>query len=130
VTGDPTFYQVAGIGFNFNQDAGTDGGTTSALGTINIGNSITVSVTKSGSLLGNSALRVQLTDANNKFYCYGGQVQSGVPIPISQFNTTCWNNMGESATSSMLFKRVDVQVTGSVSTDEPFAFCLTNVSVE
>ena len=130
VTGDPTFYQLAGIGFNFNQDVGIDGGTASALGTINIGNSITVSVTKSGSLLGNSALRVQLTDTNNKFYCYGGQVESGVPIPIGQFNTTCWNNMGEFATPSTLFKRVDVQVSGSASTDEPFAFCLTNVSVE
>jgi cellulose 1,4-beta-cellobiosidase len=130
VTADPTYYQVAGIGFNFNQDVGADGGAAGALGTISISKSITVSVSKSGTLVGNSSLRLQLTDVNNKFYCYGGRLDSGVPIPIGQFNTTCWDNKGEFATSSTLFKRVDVQVPGSASTDQAFAFCLTDVSVE
>jgi hypothetical protein len=53
-----------------------------------------------------------------------------VPIPIGNFNTKCWDNSGTYATSSTPFKRVDVLVPGSASTDEPFAFCLTNVVVE
>ena len=163
VTADPTYNQVAGVGFNFNQslagtevdggagvdvsveiDGGTgvdasveidggvaiDGGAAGALGTLAIGKSITVSVAKSGTLAGNAALRVQLTDVNNNFYCYGGALQSGVPIPIGNFNTKCWNNSGTYATSSTLFKRVDILVPGTASTDEAFAFCLTNVSVE
>jgi Glycosyl hydrolase family 12 len=136
VTADPSYSQVAGVGFNLHQDLGVDagvdvdGGATSSMDSITIGNSITVSLAKSGTGVGNSALRLQLTDANNNFYCYGGQLNSGVPIPITQLNTKCWDNSGTFATSSTPFKRVDVIVPGSASTDEPFAFCLTNVSVE
>jgi cellulose 1,4-beta-cellobiosidase len=151
VTGDPTYNQVAGVGFNLNQDltGGTvdggvavdggvdsdggvavDSGAAGGVGAINIGTSITVSLAKSGTLAGNSALRLQLTDVNNNFYCYGGTLQSGVPIPIGRFNTQCWSNAGQFAKPSTLFKRVDVLVPGTASTEEPFAFCLSDVVVE
>jgi cellulose 1,4-beta-cellobiosidase len=167
VTGDPTYNQVAGLGFNFNQGAGAgkggavdggtavdvpaevdaaegdaavegdagegapvDGGAAASLGTITIGKSITVSVAATGGLKGNNSLRVQLMDVNNNFYCYGGALNSGVPIPIGKFNTQCWSNTGTYATASTLFKRVDVLVPGTASTDQPFAFCLTNVTVQ
>jgi hypothetical protein len=156
VTADPTYNQVAGVGFNINQGiggdgtAGIDGGTASidggtsidggiasvdgggsgSVGTITIGTSLTVSVEKSGTLPGNSALRVQLMDANNNFYCYGGKLNSGVAIPVGAFNTKCWDNSGKSATPSTRFKRIDVLVPGAASSAEAFAFCLTNVSVE
>jgi cellulose 1,4-beta-cellobiosidase len=151
VTGDPTYNQVAGVGFNLNQDlagatvdggeaidggvdsdggVAVDSGAAGWVGAINIGTSITVSLAKSGTLAGNSALRLQLTDVNNNFYCYGGALQSGVPIPIGRFNTQCWSNAGQSAKPSTLFKRVDVLVPGTASTEEPFAFCLSNVVVE
>jgi hypothetical protein len=156
VTADPTYNQVAGVGFNINQGiggdgtAGIDGGTASidggtsidgglasfdgggsgSVGTITIGTSLTVSVEKSGTLPGNSALRVQVMDANNNFYCYSGKLNSGVAIPVGAFNTKCWDNSGKFATPSTRFKRVDVLVPGAASSDEAFAFCLTNVSVE
>lgn len=157
VTGDPSYSQVAGVGFNLNQalggasgpiDAGmsldgdiasspdadggatSDGGSTGGLGAITVTTSITVSLTKSGALAGNSALRLQLTDVNGVYYCYGGRLQSGAPIPVGKLNTRCWDDSGTFATSSTLFKRVDVLVPGSASSDEPFAFCLTGVSVQ
>ncbi len=160
VTADASYSQAAGVGFNLNQDpvgggvdagmsidasiddgldggmsradggTASDGGVTSALGTITIGNSITVSVARAGTLPGNSALRLQLTDVNGNYYCYGGALQSGVPIPVAQLNTKCGDNSGAFATSSTLFKRLDVLVPGSASTEEPFAFCLTDVSVQ
>lgn len=164
VTADPTYNQVAGVGFNLNQDqtvdAGVasleddggrtdggndangndanndsgdyvgDGGMPRSVGSITIAKSISVSVTKSGTLGGNSALRVQLTGGDGSFYCYGGRLESGVPIPIGQFNTKCWDNSGKFANPSTPIKRVDVLVPGTASTDEPFAFCLTDVSVQ
>ena len=72
----------------------------------------------------------QLTDSNNNFYCYVGRWTSGVAIPTAQFNTRCWDNSGTFATSSLLFKRVDILVPSNAPTDAPFAYCLTNVSVE
>jgi cellulose 1,4-beta-cellobiosidase len=150
VTGDLSYLQLAGLGFNFNQgarasttvdagagldggaiDAGTvDGDGGSAVGTIVIPKSITVSVDKFGTLPGNTALRVQLTDKDNNSYCYGGKLVSGTPIPIDQFNETCWNNKGKFATATTAIKRADVLVPGAASGDLPFSFCLTNVSVE
>lgn len=158
VTADPSYNQVAGIGFNLEQalgrgfgaDAGLDtdgggesdggastdgggeseGGAAGGMGSITIPNSIAVSVAKSGSLSGNSALRLQLTDVDDNFYCYGGALNSGVPIPIAKLNTQCWSNSGVYATPSTRFKRVDVLVPGSASTDETFAFCLTGVTVQ
>ena len=62
--------------------------------------------------------------------CYAGRWTSGVAIPIAQFNTRCWDNSGAFATSSLLFKRVDILVPSNAPTDAPFAYCLTNVSVE
>jgi len=137
---------VAGIGFNLNQDVAVaggvpgsavdggaagpsdDGGIVASLGTITIPNSITVSVTRTGTLTGNSSLRVQMTDVNGLDYCYGGSMADA--IPIGKFNTMCWNNTGDAATSSTLFRRVDIIVPSSASTEQDFAYCLTNVSVQ
>jgi cellulose 1,4-beta-cellobiosidase len=131
VTADPTYESVAGLGFNLSQETESDGGVdASSVDGITIGQSITITVEKSGALSGNSTLRVQLTDSNNDFYCYAGQWISGVAIPITQFNTQCWNNSGTFATSSTLFKRVDILVPSNASTDESFAYCLTNVAVK
>jgi hypothetical protein len=152
VTADPSYSQTAGIGFNLNQggdagvseDAGvdTDGGALSdggasadgvvrsALETITIPKSLTVSYSKVGTFAGNNSLRAQIMDADNNYYCYGGKLVSGAPIPIDQFNTTCWNNKGKFATPTTRIKRVDVVVPGRVSTDMSFSFCLTNVTVE
>lgn len=152
VTADPTYNQVAGIGFNLNQggnavaseDAGvdSDGGATvdgaaaadagmsSALGTITVPKSITISVSNAGTFAGNNSLRPQIMDADGNYYCYGDKLVSGTPIPINKFNTTCWNKQGKSATPTTPIKRIDVLVPGSASTDLPFSFCLTNVTVE
>jgi cellulose 1,4-beta-cellobiosidase len=132
VTADPTFLSVAGLGFNFSQDAGNDGGVdANSIDGITIGQSITIAVEKSGALAGNSALRVELTDSNGHYYCaIEGKWTSGVAIPITRFNTHCWDNSGTFATPSMLFRRVDILVPSSASIDQPFAYCLTNVSVE
>jgi hypothetical protein len=168
VTGDPSYSQVAGVGFNLNQDrvgrdastgsandasvsadlgvdggmgldggaslvdGGTvpDGGVTGVLGSITIANSIAVSIAKTGSPAGNTVLRLQLTAADGTYYCYGGGLQSNVAIPVGQLNTKCWDNSGAFATPSTQFKRVDVLVPGSASSDAPFAFCLTGVSVQ
>jgi hypothetical protein len=136
VSADTTYHATAGLGFMLNQDllvdggaTGADGGTIPPIGTITIPNSITVTVAKSGgSLQGNSYLRVQLTDVDGNRFCHA--VALDAPIPIGQFNTACWNNTGAAATSSTAFTRVDVIVPSSAASEEDFAFCITNVSVQ
>jgi hypothetical protein len=86
---------------------------------------------KFGTGSGNSALRVQLTDSNNHYFCaLEGTWSSGQPIPITHFNSKCWDNSGSYATPTMSFKRVDVLVPSSAPVDRAFAFCLTEVSLQ
>ena len=129
---DPTYDSVAALGFNLNQDIAIDAGSTSnPIHGISIPNSITVTVQKSGSFAGNSVLRLELTDSDGQFYCaYEGHWTSGTPIPITQFNSKCWDNTGTFASPSLLFQRVDVLVPSNQYVDQPFSYCLTNVSVE
>jgi hypothetical protein len=133
ITADPTYQSVAGVGFTLNQDAttavaaGVDGGV--APGTITVPNTITISVAKSGDgMTGNLSLRAQLTDPNGVAYCYGGSMAA--PIPITKFNTKCWNNTGDFATSTTPFAKVDVIVPSAAASDQLFSYCITNVVVQ
>ena len=145
ITADPTYASVAGVGFNLNQEyivggapapavdggaagSSTDGGAVSLPAAITIPNTITLSITKNGTMTGNSSLRAQLTDENGVDYCYGGSMAK--PIPITKFNTACWNNTGDFATPTTPFTRLDVIVPSSASTEQDFSYCLTDVVVE
>jgi hypothetical protein len=140
VTKDPTYQSAAALGFNLQQTppgdvgtgAGIDAGLSAApLGTVTIPTSIAVTVKKFGAGSGNSALRVQLTDSNDHFFCaLEGSWSSGQPIPITHFNSKCWDNSGTYATPTMSFKRIDVLVPSSAAVDRPFSFCLTAVTLQ
>jgi hypothetical protein len=105
-----------------------DGGDIAPIGTITIPNSLTVAITKSDSLGGDSSLRLQLKDVDGNLFCYAGPLNE--VIPIDKLNTQCWNNKGDFATSSTLFTRLDVIVPSSATTDLPFSYCLANVTVQ
>jgi hypothetical protein len=140
IEADTTYNSTAGLGFNLNQEpvaggADPDGGASlddggPPLGSITIPNSITVSVVKSGgSLSGNNSLRAQLMSVDGQRYCYGGSLTE--PIPITSFNTACWNNtLGEFATPSMAFTRLEIMVPSAAASERDFSYCLTNVTVQ
>lgn len=140
VSADTSYRATAGLGFMLNQevlvpgaaqelDASIDGGAIPPVGSITVPTSITVTVAKSGTdLAGNSSLRVQMTDVNGNLFCYGGAMDA--PIPIEKFNTKCWNNSGDAATPSTAFTRLDVIVPSSSSSERPFSYCITNVTVQ
>ena len=132
VTADSTYESVAGLGFNLSQDTVDDASATATtLGGVMILKSIAITIQKTGEVSQNTALRVQLTDSNDHFFCaLEGQWTSGTAIPITQFNTKCWDNTGAYATPSMSFKRVDILVPSTTSGDRGFSYCLTSVAVE
>jgi len=137
VSADPTYHATAGVGFELNQDVlvdggidngNVDGGAISPIGTTTIPNSITVAITRAPAVGGNSSLRLQLKDVDGNLFCYAGPLNE--VIPIGKFNTQCWNNKGDFATSSTLFTRLDIIVPSSATTDLPFSYCLTSVTVQ
>lgn len=105
-----------------------DGGLISPIGVITIPTSIAVSLSRSNRLGGNTSLRAQLTDVNGNIFCYGGPLNDA--IPITQFNTMCWNNKGTFATPTTPFTRLDIIVPSSATTDLEFGYCLTNVVIQ
>jgi hypothetical protein len=124
VTADTTFHSAAGLGFYLSQNSGGTVGATA------IPNSITIT-TYAGSGTGNSFLRVQLTDNVGNDYCVMENTWvSGASIPITRFNTACWNNSGTYATSSMPFQELDLIVPSTGSGDRPFDFCLLDVTIQ
>jgi hypothetical protein len=142
ITADKTYQSVAGVGFTLNQDktVAVDGGVTLdagapgvdaglRVGTVTIPHSIAISLERSGdNMAGNRSLRAQLTAANGDLYCYGGSLVDA--IPITKFNTKCWNNTGDYAIASTPFTKLDVIVPSSAASDLEFSYCITNVVVQ
>lgn len=135
IEADSTYHATAGMGFMLNQDpvaavdaAAIDGGAIPTVGSITIPNTVAVNLVKSGNLTGNNSMRLQLVDVEGKLFCYGGALNA--PVPITKFNTACWNNTGDFATPSTLFTRLDVIVPSSAAIQQDFSYCLTSVSVQ
>ncbi len=135
ISADQTYNSTAGIGFYLNQDVGSGfplgvdaGADAGRFGTISIPNSLSVSITKSGKFNGNNSLRAQLIAEDGTSYCYGGALN--VPIPITKFNSKCWNNEGDFATPSTLFRKLEIMVPSTAATEVDFAYCLTDVTVQ
>jgi hypothetical protein len=145
ITADKTYNSVAGVGFALNQDkavavdggvavdsgaagtAGVDAG--GPVGTITIPHTIAITVERSGDKMGgNLSLRAQLTAANGDLYCYGGSLNDA--IPVTKFNTKCWNNTGVYATASTPFTKLDIIVPSSAASDLEFSYCIANVVVQ
>ncbi len=133
ISADTTYNSTAGIGFYLNQDVGAriwPGVDAAAVpvGTITVPNSLSVSITKSGTFNGNTSLRAQLVDQDGNRFCYGGPLN--VPIPITDFNTMCWNNTGDFAKPTTTFERLEIMVPSSAVSEEDFSYCLTGVTVQ
>jgi hypothetical protein len=129
MSADSSYASVVGIGFNFNQNL-VDGGDAGGVGTLAITDSITVTTALFGGAVGNSALRLQLTDADGNYYCVeAGAWQSGTPIPISKFKQACWGGSGSdtAAFPGILARRLDVIVPGTTF-DRDFSYCLTDLA--
>ena len=102
----------------------------SSTGSIAAPASITVTTALGNTSAGNAALRVVLQDPTGNTWCVeAGQWASGHPIPISSFNTACWNGAGTNLTQGTAIQSISLQVPADLVLERPFSFCLTGVSV-
>jgi len=127
VFADATYNSAAGVGFNLNQDA-----VSGAVQSVAAPASITVSTIVTGSLAGNWAMRVQISDTLTGInWCVeAGKWASGTPIPITAFNTACWDNSGSSLSPGAPISSINIVVPSEATTDRPFSFCLAGVTVD
>jgi hypothetical protein len=127
VAQDATFASGAGLTFDVNQAQSTAG--SNPLDTIPAPTSVTVTLVNPGG----SPIRVQLSnwsDTTSPAYCVdSGHFQSGQPIPITSFNTKCWDNSGTFLSVGTPINTIAMYTYGSSTAPTPFSFCLTGVTM-
>ena len=119
VGADVTYQSVAGLGFNLNQNMAGD-----PLGYVAAPAFLTVDA-----FLASGFARVQLSGANGNYYCVeAGKWAPGVPIPITNFNTSCWDNSGMTLYQGSPVSAINLVVPSNATAMSRFALCLTNVT--
>jgi hypothetical protein len=131
VTTDTSYNTVVGVGFNLNQ---AQAGGTGSEKTVAAPASVTVDATLSSDK-GGAAARIQIvsgTGASAVNYCVeSGTWTPGTPIPIGNFNTSCWDTAATGAmalTAGTQITSIDIVIPSSATDDRPFAACLTGVT--
>ena len=124
VTADSSYHSAAGLSFYLRRLVG------GPIGAVPIPVGIAIT-TYGGNQTGNDFLRVQLTDSYGNDYCVmENKWASGVSIPITKFNTACWDNSGVYASATSPMQELDLIVPSTGAGDRPFEFCLLDVAVQ
>ena len=123
VAANPTYVSYAGAGVDVNQVSASSGSTVDSL--VIDAKYIVVSFTNQAG----SPLRVQLNDASNNDWCYDiSDATSPVTIPLTSFNTRCWDNSGAAFMPGTAITTIQLLVPGDSVVDRPFNFCLLGVT--
>jgi hypothetical protein len=119
VGANPTYVAWAGAGFNVNQ---SNGGAVDSL--ILNAKTITISFKNAAG----SPLRLQLNDAASNNWCYELGSSSGqITIPLTSFNTHCWDNTGNYFVPGTAITTIQMVVPGDAMVDRSFDFCMLGV---
>lgn len=124
VTADSTYNSVAGVGFNLNQtQAGGTPGTVAAPATITVGAYLDTATM--------AYARIQIVDAAGTAYCVKeGTWTSGTAIPITTFNSACWDTTTAGATAlaaGAQIQSVHILIPSDATANHPFSMCLLSV---
>jgi hypothetical protein len=121
VAADVTYNTAVGVGFNLNQDV-----TGGALGSVAAPQYITVNAAMP---LGGGFTRVQLSGADGLYYCVdAGKWASGLTIPITAFDTSCWDGTGKMLMPGMPITAINLLFPSDATAYRPFSACLLGVS--
>jgi hypothetical protein len=122
VGANPTYVSWAGAGFNVNQTAS---GAVDPL--VLNARVIVLSYTNAAG----SQLRLQLNDAASNNWCYElGGSSSSATIPLTSFNTHCWDNSGTYFVPGTAITTIQMVVPGDSVVDRPFDFCMQGVQFQ
>jgi len=125
VAANPTYISYAGAGFSVNQPSSSTGGPADLLA-INA-KVMTVSFTNPG----NSPLRIQMNDPANDNWCYDiSNATSPITIPLTLFNTHCWDGSGSSFTPGTPITSIQLVVPGDSIVNRAYNFCLLGITFQ
>jgi hypothetical protein len=120
-----SFQSYAGAGFDTDQPQSPTGWTVSSL--LLSGTSMTVSFANPG----DSPLELQLNSGTNAYWCYElAGATSPVTIPLTSFNTQCWDDDGQSFVPGTAITSIDLVVPGSATSSTPYNFCFLGLTIQ
>jgi hypothetical protein len=89
------------------------------------------SITLSFANYSDSPLMIALLDNSYDLWCYElADVASPVTIPLSSFNSHCWDNSGASFMSGTAIQSIELSLSGSPTASTPFDFCLLGLTIQ
>jgi hypothetical protein len=119
------YQSYAGAGFNVDQTVSSEGGTASSIPIE--GSSMTLSYQN----FAGSPLRLQIIDTSYNYWCYTLTQSAGpVTIPMSSFNSHCWNGSGQSFQTGTGVSALQLIVPGGDTVSTPFNFCFLGVTIQ
>jgi hypothetical protein len=124
VPGDSTYKSVVGFGFNLKQ-TNVQGSSASL---VSAPSYITFYYSKSTET---HPLRLQIGDGAQS-WCFDTKDinYSGQSIPISDFNTTCWDNKGSYLSSGTPIQTVELVIPSQSATSVTFGDCLLDIALD
>jgi hypothetical protein len=118
------YQSYAGAGFNVDQAQSSAGGSVSPL--LLSGTSMTLSFAN----YDDSPLELQLTSGST-YWCYELEgLRSPAVIPLTSFNTQCWDNGGDAFVPGTAITAIDLVVPGSASVSTPYGFCFLGLTIQ
>jgi len=124
VGANETFNSWATAGFNVDQTQGTQATAKTLLLSAS-------SITLAFSNQGGSPLMMQLIDQGYNYWCYPlTGASSPATIPLSSFNSQCWDDSGQAFTPGTPILAIQLEVPGSDSADTPYSFCFFGMTIQ
>jgi hypothetical protein len=124
VAENDTFNSWATAGFNVDQ---TKASQATAKTLLLSASSITLAFSNQGG----SPLLVQLLDQGYNYWCYElTGATSPVTIPLSSFNSACWDNSGQAFTPGTPIIAIQLDVPGSNTSTTPYSFCFLGMTIQ
>jgi hypothetical protein len=124
VAQNDTYNSWAAAGFNVDQ---TQASQATAKTLLLSASSITVAFSNQAG----SPLLLQLLDQGYNYWCYPlSGATSPVTIPLSSFNSACWDNSGQAFTPGTSILAINLDVPGSNSASTPYSFCFYGMTIQ
>jgi hypothetical protein len=120
-----TYQSFAGVGFGVAETQTPTGGQVTTLPLT------ATSITVNFANYDGSPLRFQLSSINYQYWCYDlTGASSPITIPLTSFNTACWDNSGQAFVSGTGITELQFNVPGSNTSPTPYDFCMLGLSIQ
>jgi hypothetical protein len=120
-----TYQSYAGVGFGVAETQTATGGEVTTLPLT------ATSITVNFANYDGSPLRFQLSDITYQYWCYDlTGASSPITIPLTSFNTACWDNSGQAFGSGTGITEMQFNVPGSNTSPTPYDFCMLGLSIQ